>query len=48
MYVDELEGEFDVEWLKTAQTSVKVTMPESSLLREKEEFKTAYGGYQKP
>lgn len=39
MYVDELEGEFDVEWLKTAQTSVKVTMPESSLLREKEEFK---------
>lgn len=39
MYVDELEGEFDVEWLKTAQTSVKVTMPESSLLREIEEFK---------
>lgn len=39
MYVDGLEGEFDVEWLKTAQTSVKVTMPESSLLREKEEFK---------
>lgn len=39
MYVDELEGEFDVEWLKTAQTSVKVTMPESSLLRGKEEFK---------
>lgn len=39
MYVDELEGEFDVEWLKTAKTSVKVTMPESSLLREKEEFK---------
>lgn len=39
MYVDEFEGEFDVEWLKTAQTSVKVTMPESSLLREKEEFK---------
>lgn len=38
MYVDELEGEFDVEWLKTAQTSVKVTMPESSLLRE-DEFK---------
>lgn len=36
MYVDELEGEFDVEWLKTAQTSVKVTMPESSLLREAE------------
>ena len=39
MYVDELEGEFDVEWLKTAKTSVKVTMPESSLLRENEEFK---------
>lgn len=39
MYVDELEGEFDVEWLKTAQTSVKVTMPESSLLRGNEEFK---------
>ena len=39
MYVDGLEGEFDVEWLKTAQTSVKVTMPESSLLRENEEFK---------
>ena len=39
MYVDEFEGEFDVEWLKTAQTSVKVTMPESSLLRENEEFK---------
>ena len=39
MYVDGFEGEFDVEWLKTAQTSVKVTMPESSLLREKEEFK---------
>ena len=39
MYVDEFEGEFDVEWLKTAQTSVKVTMPESSQLRENEEFK---------
>lgn len=39
MYVDEFEGEFDVEWLKTAKTSVKVTMPESSQLREKEEFK---------
>lgn len=39
MYVDEFEGEFDVEWLKTAQTSVKVTMPESSRLRENEEFK---------
>lgn len=39
MYVDGLEGEFDVEWLKTAQTSVKVTMPESSQLRGNEEFK---------
>lgn len=39
MYVDGFEGEFDVEWLKTAKTLVKVTMPESSLLREKEEFK---------
>lgn len=39
MYVDGLEGEFDVEWLKTAKTSVKVTMPESSLLRENAEFK---------
>ena len=36
MYVDEFEGEFDVEWLKTAKTSVKVTMPESSQLREAE------------
>lgn len=36
MYVDEFEGEFDVEWLKTAKTSVKVTMPESSQLREPE------------
>lgn len=32
--VDGFEGEFDVEWLKTAQTSVKVTMPESAQLRE--------------
>lgn len=39
MYVDGYEGEFDVEWLKTAKTKVKVTMPESSLLRENEEFK---------
>ena len=38
MYVDEFEGEFDVEWLKTAQTSVKVTMPSSAQLRE-EDFK---------
>lgn len=35
MTVDgEFEGEFDVEWLKTAQTSVKVTMPSSAQLRE--------------
>lgn len=39
MYVDEFEGEFDVEWLKTAKTIVKVTMPESSQLREEKEFK---------
>lgn len=39
MYVDEFEGEFDVEWLKTAKTSVKVTMPESSQLRVEAEFK---------
>lgn len=35
MTVDgEFEGEFDVEWLKTAQKSVKVTMPSSAQLRE--------------
>ncbi len=34
MYVDGFEGEFDVEWLKTAKDSVKVTMPSSALLRE--------------
>ena len=34
MYVDEFEGEFDVEWLKMAKDSVKVTMPSSALLRE--------------
>lgn len=34
MYVDKFEGEFDVEWLKTAKDSVKVTMPSSALLRE--------------
>lgn len=39
MYVDEFEGEFDVEWLKTAKTSVKVTMPESSQLGVEAEFK---------
>lgn len=39
MYVDGFEGEFDVDWLKTAKTSVKVTMPESSQLRVEAEFK---------
>ena len=34
MYVDEIEGELDVDWIKTAQTSVKVTMPSSAHLRE--------------
>lgn len=34
MYVDGFEGEFDVEWLKTAKDSVKVTMPSSAQLRE--------------
>ena len=34
MYVDGFEGEFDVEWLKTAKDSVKVTMTSSAQLRE--------------
>lgn len=34
LYVDGLEGELDVEWIKTAQTSVKVTMPSSAHLKE--------------
>lgn len=34
MYVDGFEGEFDVEWLKTAKESVKVTMPSGAHLRE--------------
>ena len=34
LYVDGLEGELDVDWIKTAQTSVKVTMPESAKLRD--------------
>lgn len=34
MYVDGFEGEFDVEWLKTAKDSVKVTMPSGAHLRE--------------
>lgn len=36
MYVDELEGEFDVEWLKTAKNSVKVTMPSGAHLKEED------------
>ncbi len=34
LYVDEIEGELDVDWIKTAQTSVKVTMPSSAHLKE--------------
>ena len=34
LYVDGLEGELDVDWIKTAQTSVKVTMPSSAHLTE--------------
>ena len=34
MYVDKFEGEFDVEWLKTAKDSVKVTMPSGAHLKE--------------
>jgi len=34
LYVDGFEGELDVEWIKTAQTSVKVTMPSSAHLKE--------------
>lgn len=36
MYVDEFEGEFDVEWLKTANSSVKVTMPSGAHLKEED------------
>lgn len=35
MYVDNLEGEVDYDWIKTAKKSVKVTMPASAMLREK-------------
>lgn len=38
LFVDEIEGEFDVDWIKTAETSVKVTMPSSAHLKE-EDFK---------
>lgn len=34
MYVDNLEGEVDYDWIKTAKKSVKVTMPASAMLRE--------------
>lgn len=34
MYVDGLEGEVDLDWIKTAKDSVRVTMPESAILRE--------------
>lgn len=34
MYVDGLEGEVDLDWMKTAKDSVRVTMPESAKLLE--------------
>ena len=34
MYVDGLEGEVDYDWIKTAEKSVRVTMPESAMLLE--------------
>ena len=37
MYVDDIfEGEFDVDWLKDAKTSVKVTMPSGAHLKEED------------
>lgn len=36
MYVDGLEGEVDLDWIKTAKESVRVTMPESAILLEKD------------
>ena len=36
MYVDGLEGEVDSDWIKTAKDSIRVTMPESAMLREKD------------
>ena len=39
MYVDGLEGEVDLDWMKTAKDSVRVTMPESAMLRE-DKFKS--------
>lgn len=34
MYVDESEGEIDFDWIKTAEKSVRVTMPSSARLLE--------------
>mgnify|MGYP004503305155 CR=1 FL=1 len=34
LFVDGFEGEFDLEWLKTAKDSVRVTMPSSAHLKE--------------
>ena len=34
MYVDESEGEIDFDWIKTAEESVRVTMPSSARLLE--------------
>lgn len=34
MYIDGLEGEVDLDWMKTAKDSVRVTMPESAQLLE--------------
>ncbi len=39
MYVDGLEGEVDLDWMKTAKDSVRVTMPESAKLLE-DKFKS--------
>lgn len=39
MYVDGLEGEVDLDWMKTAKASVRVTMPVSAMLRE-DKFKS--------
>lgn len=36
MYVDGLEGEVDLDWMKTAKESVRVTMPKSAILIEKD------------
>lgn len=36
MYVDDLEGEVDYDWIKTAKESVRVTMPKSAILIEKD------------